>query len=167
MRAGRIESPLGEIAFVVRDGRLTALEFTGRREGGAPAPETADVAARLEAYFQGDLDALEAIETDAGGTEFQRLVWRELRRIPVGETRSYKEIARAIGRPRAVRAVGAANGQNPIGIVVPCHRVIGADGSLTGYAGGIERKRWLLEHEGALQTADPAAKPVDQAAWKL
>ncbi|MEZ0228722.1 MAG: methylated-DNA--[protein]-cysteine S-methyltransferase, partial [Planctomycetota bacterium] len=97
----------------------------------------------------------------------------ELRRIPAGTTISYSQLAERIGRPRAVRAVGAANGKNCIGIVVPCHRVIGADGSLTGYAGGLERKKWLLEHERASvrgsvgQTLDPAAQPVLHAAWKL
>ena len=85
------------------------------------------------------------------GTPFQRAVWRALREIPCGETRSYGEIARRIGRPKAVRAVGLANGANPIGIVVPCHRVIGSNGTLTGYGGGIERKRWLLAHEGKVR----------------
>jgi methylated-DNA-[protein]-cysteine S-methyltransferase len=91
--------------------------------------------------------ALDAIEVDTGGTPFQQRVWQELRRIPAGSTRSYSEVARAIGRPSAVRAVAAANGANPVSIVIPCHRVIGADGSLTGYGGGLHRKRWLLAHE--------------------
>ena len=84
-----------------------------------------------------------------GGTAFQKAVWAALRAIPAGETRSYSQLAAAIGSPKAVRAAGLANGQNPIAVVVPCHRVIGANGTLTGYAGGLERKRWLLAHEGA------------------
>ena len=104
----------------------------------------------LEAYFEGELGAIESLSVETGGTEFQRAVWAALRAIPAGETRSYGQLAAKIARPSAVRAVGAANGANPVGVVVPCHRVIGADASLTGYAGGIERKRWLLSHEGAI-----------------
>jgi methylated-DNA-[protein]-cysteine S-methyltransferase len=103
----------------------------------------------LEAYFGGALSALDALEVETGGTIFQREVWAALRAIRVGQTTSYGRLAASIGRPKAVRAVGMANGANPIGIVVPCHRVIGADDSLTGYGGGLERKRWLLRHEGA------------------
>lgn len=102
----------------------------------------------LEAYFSGDLRALDRLQTWAPGTPFQEAVWQALRAIPVGETASYGAIAARIGKPKATRAVGLANNQNPIGIIVPCHRVIGASGALTGYAGGIERKRWLLQHEG-------------------
>jgi methylated-DNA-[protein]-cysteine S-methyltransferase len=101
----------------------------------------------LTRYFAGDLGAIDDIAVESNGTPFQREVWRALRTIPCGETTSYGKIARQIGRPDAVRAVGHANGTNPIAVVVPCHRVIGADGSLTGYGGGIERKRWLLNHE--------------------
>jgi methylated-DNA-[protein]-cysteine S-methyltransferase len=101
----------------------------------------------MAAYFGGDLAAIDALPVATGGTEFQRAVWDELRRIPCGGSISYSELARRIGRPAAIRAVGLANGANPIGIVVPCHRVIGANGTLTGYGGGIERKRWLLAHE--------------------
>jgi methylated-DNA-[protein]-cysteine S-methyltransferase len=101
----------------------------------------------LEAYFAGELSALDSIEVETGGTEFQRSVWRALRQIRPGETMSYGVLANRIGRPRAIRAVGLANGSNPVGIIVPCHRVIGANASLTGYAGGVERKRWLLRHE--------------------
>ena len=104
---------------------------------------------RLAAYYAVDLGALDAIAVDSGGTPLQGRVWGALRTIPPGETVSYQTLARRIGAPTAVRAVGAANRTNPIGIVVPCHRVIGADGSLTGYGGGIERKRWLLTHERA------------------
>jgi len=105
--------------------------------------------AALAAYFDGDLAAINDVITETGGTDFQRQVWAALRRIPVGHTTSYGALAAAIGRPRAVRAVGMANGANPIPVVVPCHRVIGADGSLTGFGGGLGRKQWLLAHEGA------------------
>jgi methylated-DNA-[protein]-cysteine S-methyltransferase len=101
----------------------------------------------LEAYFEGQLAAIEAIRTQTRGTDFQRSVWSALRKIPMGTTVSYGQLAVKIGRPAAVRAVGAANGANPISIIVPCHRVIGADSSLTGFGGGLERKRWLLAHE--------------------
>ena len=103
----------------------------------------------LKAYFDGKLAALASLQTATNGTDFQRQVWGALRLIPVGHTLSYGALAASIGRPAAVRAVGLANGANPIAIVVPCHRVIGANASLTGYGGGIERKRWLLLHEGA------------------
>ncbi len=106
----------------------------------------------LRAYFDGDIAAIDALPVaDVPGTPFQRSVWRALREIPGGETISYAELARRIGKPAAVRAVGLANGANPIGIVVPCHRVIGSDGTLTGYGGGVERKRWLLAHENRQQ----------------
>jgi len=111
----------------------------------ARAPSDARLA--LEAYFAGQIAAIEAVPTLARGTDFQRLVWAALREIPAGSTLSYGELAAKIGRPAAVRAVGAANGANPIPVVVPCHRVVGADASLTGFGGGLERKRWLLAHE--------------------
>jgi methylated-DNA-[protein]-cysteine S-methyltransferase len=104
---------------------------------------------RLAAYFAGDIWVIDDIRTATAGTVFQREVWRALRIIPAGHTISYGELARRIGRPKAVRAVGLANGANPIGVVVPCHRVIGANGSLTGYGGGLHRKEWLLAHERA------------------
>ena len=103
----------------------------------------------LEAYFDGELSALDTIPVLAKGTPFQQQVWTALRTIPAGTTLSYSALAQQIGRPTAVRAVGLANGSNPIGVVVPCHRVIGANGTLTGYGGGINRKSWLLTHEGA------------------
>jgi methylated-DNA-[protein]-cysteine S-methyltransferase len=123
--------------------RSASLRWT--RSRCPPAIRTA-----LEAYIAGELDALDALPTETGGTVFQRKVWAALRTIPVGTTVTYAQLAKRIQRPAAIRAVGHANGSNPISIVVPCHRVIGADGSLTGFGGGIERKRWLLEHEGAL-----------------
>jgi len=112
----------------------------------------------LQAYFEGDTDALAGLPTAANGTDFQRTVWDALRRIPVGKTISYGDLAIQIGRPTATRAVGLANGANPIAIVVPCHRVIGADASLTGYGGGLERKRWLLAHESVY----PASRQESQ-----
>jgi methylated-DNA-[protein]-cysteine S-methyltransferase len=120
----------------------------------APPAKTAARLA-LESYFVGDLHALDALVVETGGTVFQRQVWSELRKIPVGQTLSYGQLAQHIGRPTAVRAVGLANGANPVGIVVPCHRVIGANTSLTGYAGGLHRKHWLLQHEGALKRKAP------------
>ncbi|MEQ1913051.1 MAG: methylated-DNA--[protein]-cysteine S-methyltransferase [Vicinamibacterales bacterium] len=104
----------------------------------------------LERYFAGDIAALDRVGVETGGTPFQRTVWAALRRIPAGQTTSYGALASTIDRPRAMRAVGLANGSNPIGIIVPCHRVIGASGALTGYGGGLARKQWLLEHEGAI-----------------
>jgi methylated-DNA-[protein]-cysteine S-methyltransferase len=104
----------------------------------------------VEAYFAGDLHAIEAIPVAMPGTPFQREVWNALRRIPVGTTLSYSGLAIQLGRPKATRAVGLANGANPIGVIVPCHRVIGANASLTGYGSGLPRKKWLLEHEGVL-----------------
>jgi methylated-DNA-[protein]-cysteine S-methyltransferase len=112
--------------------------------------------AALRSYFAGDLGAIVDLPLVLHGTEFQRAVYRALLTIPCGKTLSYGSLARRIGRPSAVRAVGLANGANPVGIVVPCHRVIGSDGTLTGYGGGLERKRWLLSHEGALPDAERA-----------
>ena len=112
-------------------------------EGVAPTSLTQ----ALQAYFDGNLDALDDVIVATGGTAFQRDVWKALRTIPAGSTISYGELAAKIGRPKASRAVGAANGSNPIPIVVPCHRVIGANGTLTGYGGGLAHKKWLLDHE--------------------
>ncbi len=107
----------------------------------------------MMAYLEGDVSAIDALPVDSGGTGFQQQVWKALRRIPAGETWQYGEMAKKLGRPDAPRAVGAANGRNPLSIVVPCHRLIGSTGKLTGYAGGLERKEWLLKHEGALREA--------------
>jgi methylated-DNA-[protein]-cysteine S-methyltransferase len=114
-----------------------------------PAKNPSGLSDTLRRYFAGDVTAIDAIPVATAGTAFQREVWKALRGIPAGTTWSYGKLAERLGRPKAVRAVGLANGSNPIGIVVPCHRVIGANGSLTGYGGGMERKRWLLEHESA------------------
>ncbi|MEO6607688.1 MAG: methylated-DNA--[protein]-cysteine S-methyltransferase [Aestuariivirga sp.] len=105
---------------------------------------------QIRSYFAGDIHAVDNILTDGGGTEFERQVWAELRKIPVGTTVAYGHIARKLGDVQLSRAVGTANGRNPIAIIVPCHRVIGADGSMTGYGGGLQNKEWLLRHEGAL-----------------
>jgi len=127
--------------------RLLARQYPGTpvETGQAPAP----IRRAFDDYFAGDLTALGRIDVATVGTAFQRKVWAALRTIPAGETRSYGQLAAEIGEPKAMRAVGLANGQNPIAIVIPCHRVIGADGSLTGFGGGLPRKRWLLTHEGA------------------
>ena len=161
MEMVRFESPLGVLTLAIREQRLCAVEFPdswprtrarlARRFGDVDLREVRHVAGvtdHVRAYFDGDLQALDRIAVEPAGTPFQQRVWSKLRRIPVGRTTSYGDIARAVAAPNAVRAVGAANGANPIPIVVPCHRVIGADGSLTGYGGGLERKRWLLAHEG-------------------
>jgi methylated-DNA-[protein]-cysteine S-methyltransferase len=160
-----LDTPTGPMRIVTDDQqRLRALDWEDHEERlqkllhrhyGASAPELRErgrpSAARraLEAYFAGDLAAVERLPTATNGTEFQRAVWAALRDIPIGHTISYGTLALRLGRPAAVRAVGLANGANPIAIVVPCHRVIGADASLTGYGGGLERKRWLLAHERA------------------
>jgi methylated-DNA-[protein]-cysteine S-methyltransferase len=159
----RLATPIGT-ALLVTDagGNLRAFNWTDyenhmlawvarhypraqRREGRAPDP----VRRPFEAYFQGDARALEPVPWTASGTPFQLSVWNALCTIPAGETLSYAGLAERIGRPTAVRAVGLANGANPVAVVVPCHRVIGTNGSLTGYGGGLPRKRWLLAHEGA------------------
>ena len=158
----RTASPIGAIEFVFDDDALLALEFEDRgaytrewldRRLGpvvlAAAVDEFGIAERLDHYFGGDLHALRDVPVRGNGTPFQEQLWSALRRIPPGRTITYGALATKIGRPNAHRAVGAANGANPVSIVVPCHRVIGHDGRLTGYAGGLERKRWLLRHEGA------------------
>jgi methylated-DNA-[protein]-cysteine S-methyltransferase len=161
-----IDTPTGEMMIITdAEGALRALEWTDlatrtdrlflrqyRGQHVSLNDGTAPICIRnsLEAYFGGELTALEGLVTCARGTDFQRSVWRALRTIPVGQTRSYLDMAVTIGNPKAVRAIGLANGANPIGIVVPCHRVIGANGSMTGYGGGIARKEWLLKHEQGL-----------------
>jgi methylated-DNA-[protein]-cysteine S-methyltransferase len=157
-----VETPIGRFALVAdEDGRLRAAGFADRGShverllGGWRERATVEratnpggLSAAIARYFAGELRAIDGLETAAEGTPFQRAVWQALVEIPCGQTRSYGQIAKRIGRPAAVRAVGLANGSNPIGVIVPCHRVIGSDGSLTGYGGGIERKEWLLAHEG-------------------
>lgn len=149
-----IESPVGELALVAQDGVLAGLYMTGQRHrpadatfGERDAAPFGAVIAQLAEYFDGTRTGFELPLSPVGGTPFQRAVWDALREIPYGETVSYGELAEQIGRPGASRAVGLANGKNPIGIIVPCHRVIGSTGGLTGYGGGLERKRHLLEFE--------------------
>jgi methylated-DNA-[protein]-cysteine S-methyltransferase len=156
-------TPVGELLLTATDEGLTRVWFEEHRHGGprsaewrraeevggAPERILRDAREQLDAYFAGERTSFD-IPLAAAGTPFQERVWKALRTIPFGHTTSYGEIATRMGEPRAVRAVGAANGRNPIPIIVPCHRVIGANGDLTGFGGGIERKRWLLEHEGAL-----------------
>jgi len=141
-------SPIGLIRLEAEDEALTGLGFVTEEETiSTPLPGILrDASRQLDQYFKGRRTKFELALRPAG-TPFQQAVWKALTRIPYGRTRSYKDIASAVGRPKAVRAVGAANGDNPISIIIPCHRVIGADGSLTGYGGGIERKEWLLRHE--------------------
>lgn len=147
-----VASPVGPITLVEEDGACVGLwmdapaDLPPERIG---APDDATLPAlreQLAAYFAGELRVFD-VPLAAGGTAFQQRVWAALRQVPYGTTCSYGELARAIGAPTAARAVGAANGRNPIGIVVPCHRVIGSSGTLTGYAGGLARKRALLDHE--------------------
>lgn len=148
-----IDSPYGPLTLVADDGVLCGLYMTDQRH--RPAEETfgerddtpfGEAGEQLAAYFAGELKEF-TLELRLHGTPFQREVWRELTRIPYGETRTYGELADALGNPKASRAVGLANGRNPVGIVVPCHRVVGSDGNLTGYGGGLDRKRRLLDLE--------------------
>lgn len=165
-----IETPIGAVVIIAGTDGLIALDFDGHdqrtmrqldaRFGSVrlqPTDDPGGITSRLRAYFAGDITAIDTIDVDARGTAFQQRVWAALRTIPAGRTMSYAQLAERIGQPTAVRAVGHANSLNPIGIVVPCHRVIGASADLTGYAGGIERKRWLLEHEG-VRLAELAAQ---------
>jgi methylated-DNA-[protein]-cysteine S-methyltransferase len=161
----RTETPIGELMVVAdTDGRLRAIDWAEHEagllrllrlhygEGGftlEPQRNPGGLTAAMAAYFAGDLKAIDGLPVATRGTDFQRKVWAALRGIPCGTTVSYSELAGRIERPSAVRAVGLANGANPVSIVVPCHRVVGKGGSLTGYGGGIERKRWLLSHESA------------------
>jgi methylated-DNA-[protein]-cysteine S-methyltransferase len=165
----RWSSPVGPLLLVTdEEGTLRGLEFAEnetrlRRLLGIHYPgfilEESDAPAALKdalrSYFEGDIDALATLPTATNGTPFQREVWKALRAIPAGTTLSYGELATKLGRKGASRAVGAANGANPIPVVVPCHRVIGADGSLTGFGSGLDRKRWLLDHEARFARRQP------------
>ena len=146
-----LDTPIGTLRLVCEDGRLSRIEFENQhREDGhleQSHPVLAHCAAQLNDYFAGRRLHF-SLPLGPRGTAFQRSVWRALEAIPYGELRSYRTIASAIGKPSAVRAVGAANGRNPLPIVIPCHRVIGSDGSLTGFAGGLDAKLYLLELEG-------------------
>lgn len=160
-----LDTPLGDFELVSdRQGRLRAAEFADRRHrldrslglrfraGGydlARGVTPADIRTALDDYFSGDIASLDCIPVVLDGTEFQNAVWTALRMVEVAGPITYSTLAARLGKPRAVRAVGAANGANPLSIVVPCHRLVGTDGALTGYGGGIARKRWLLDHEAS------------------
>jgi methylated-DNA-[protein]-cysteine S-methyltransferase len=156
-----IESPIGKLTLAAR-GNLVCLVHFGRVTPALTAgltswyPESAideaddpgGAAGVLRRYFEGDLGSLDEIKVELNGTTFQKNVWLALRTVKAGSTLSYAQLAKQVGSPSAVRAVGAANGANPVALVLPCHRIIGSNGSLTGYGGGLHRKRWLLDHEG-------------------
>ncbi len=161
-------SPFGDLLLISDGDALTGLYLPQHDDRPAPGPEPGSlrddagfraVRDQLRAYFAGELREFE-FPLRMKGTDFQRLVWKELMNIPFGTTISYAEQARRIGRAGAARAVGAANGRNPISIVVPCHRVIGANGTLTGYGGGLDRKQWLLDHEAILICKEKKTHPV-------
>jgi methylated-DNA-[protein]-cysteine S-methyltransferase len=159
----RVETPIGDMILVAKDGVLLMLEFgdaTDRvaremraRFGEVELQEASNpfgLSDIIRDYFAGNLRAIDTLITDGGGTAFEQKVWKELRSIPTGTTVSYGDIAKKLGDIGLSRAVGIANARNPVAIVVPCHRVIGSDGTMTGYGGGLHRKEWLLRHEGAL-----------------
>jgi len=162
----RLATPVGELLIVVdHEGRLRAIDWTdhearmrllldrfcGRgRYTISTARDPGGLTTAMDSYFKGDIAVIDTLPIETTGTPFQSSVWQALRKIRRGTTITYAELATRIGKPQAVRAAGLANGRNPISIVVPCHRVIGSNGTLTGYGGGLPRKKWLLEHEGAL-----------------
>jgi len=165
LQLDRIASPIDDILIVVDEGKMCALDYVDyesrmmrlleRRYGPVrlmQAKNPGGFSDRVQSYFAGEYQSLDAIPVSTGGTAFQQQVWLALRTIAPGTTMTYGQLAAQLGRPNAYRAVGATNALNPVGIVLPCHRVIGADTSLTGYAGGLERKRWLLEHESSEAT---------------
>jgi methylated-DNA-[protein]-cysteine S-methyltransferase len=145
--ADLMPTPVGNLFLVWEGDILRRLHFSDHAPNLPQTRAPQAIRGALEAYFEGDITAIDRVQVQADGTPFQMKVWKALREIPAGETISYGELAARIGQPTASRAVGLANGSNPISIVVPCHRVIGANGKLTGYGGGLERKRWLLDHE--------------------
>jgi methylated-DNA-[protein]-cysteine S-methyltransferase len=147
---GYYASPIGLIEIGGTATGVTSLSFVERCRADFDSHSMLDQATRqIDEYFDGRRHAFD-LPIDLQGTPFQREVWQQLLKVPFGQTVSYQDIANVIGHPRAARAVGAANGRNPISIIVPCHRVVGSDGSLTGYGGGLWRKEWLLRHEGCL-----------------
>ncbi len=159
-----VETPLGTMYLAISDGALREAGFleTWVRPVVEPDEDTSeeslsDEARRVRdavaAYFDGDVEAIDEIEIDPQGTDFQVAVWRAIREVPAGQTVSYQDIARAVGKPSAYRAVGTATGRNPVGIAVPCHRIVRSDGGLGGYGGGLHRKEWFLEHERSHMTA--------------
>ena len=153
-----VETPLGTMYLAIQDGALREAGFveTWARPVLSPdsdhaGKELSDAAARVRdavaGYFEGQVEGIDRIDIDPEGTEFQRAVWQAIREVPAGQTASYQEIARAVGKPAAYRAVGTATGRNPVGIAVPCHRIVRSDGGLGGYGGGLYRKEWFLDHE--------------------
>jgi O-6-methylguanine DNA methyltransferase len=170
-----LETPIGEVWIATDESRLLILEYkdyADRMHGylydHLPSYELVStsnplgITDRLRLYFAGNVDVIDTIPVAPLGTDFQQSVWAALRRIPVGETRTYGQIATELGNSLASRAVGHANSLNPIGIVIPCHRVVGANKTLTGYAGGLSRKDWLLQHEGVTNISDQKAVPSAQ-----
>lgn len=162
-----LSSPIGTLLLTSNGQGLNGLHMTGLAGDRAPVPEAAwkqddtafvSVVQQLEAYFAGEALSFD-VSLVMDGTSFQRRVWQELCQIPYGRTISYIELARRVGHPRASRAVGGANGKNPIAVIVPCHRVIAAGGGLGGYGGGLDRKRWLLDHEAAVLARHPEWRP--------
>jgi methylated-DNA-[protein]-cysteine S-methyltransferase len=163
----RMATPIGELIIIADgEGKLRTIDWTDHearmkrlldryygkgRYTLTPRRDPGGLTSAMRRYFKGEIGVLKDLPVATSGTDFQTRIWAALRRIKDGTTISYGELARRIGKPKAVRAAGLANGQNPISIVVPCHRVIGSDGSLTGYGGGIERKQWLLAHEGVMR----------------
>lgn len=156
-----LDTPLGHLELAVHDGALVTVKFDDRWGSGVdqlsrhhgdvpitPAEDPAGMTSALRRYFEGDVNAIDGLSVDVRGTPFQEAVWKALLEVPAGKTATYGEIARVIGSPRAVRAVGTAVGSNPVGIVVPCHRVLPASGGVGNYGGGVDRKAWLLAHEG-------------------
>jgi methylated-DNA-[protein]-cysteine S-methyltransferase len=152
-RSFAVATPLGPLSLTLEGGKVRVARFLPTARAGRPEEASGEVeaglAARLRAYFEGRPGALDGAPVEPEGTPFQQEVWASLRRIPPGEVRTYGELARELGRPGAARAVGGACARNPVALLVPCHRAVGEDGRLTGYAFGLERKRWLLAHEGA------------------
>jgi methylated-DNA-[protein]-cysteine S-methyltransferase len=168
IRAFEMATPIGTLRGALHEGALCGMAFDDwarmerrlqERFGQLAVvwDDGGEAALALKRYFDGHLGAIDALSVDLGGTAFERGVWAALRRIPPGGSTAYGRLAREVGAPRAARAVGTANGRNPVAIVVPCHRVVRESGALSGYAGGVERKRWLLEHEARHA---PASSPV-------
>jgi methylated-DNA-[protein]-cysteine S-methyltransferase len=163
-----IDSPIGELLVTASSDALTGLEMAPFERPAEPSRARANDVLRaartqLSAYFRGKQMSFDLALAPAG-TPFQQGVWQELTRIPLGETISYAQLAERVGRPGHFRAVGSANGRNPISLIIPCHRVIGSSGSLTGYGGGIERKRWLLDHEAAMASGVRRARKATAGA---
>ena len=160
-----VDSPIGKLTVAARGSKVCLVHFGPESEkvraalsswypdhAIEPAADPGGVVAVLGRYFAGDMTSLDEVEVELHGTDFQQRVWLALRSVAAGTTSSYAELARKVEAPAAVRAVGAANGANPVAVVLPCHRIIGSNGTLTGYGGGLDRKRWLLNHEGVTRT---------------